>query len=109
MPGIAGGGVPPRRAGGRGGHGRDRLGGRRHPGVGVRAGGVSRVDLTHAAAGPFAEHKVDGRALTVSVSDATAVAVEGGALAFALELSRAVGHEVGVTWSTADGTAVSGG
>ena len=69
-------------------------------------GGVSRVDLTHAAAGPFAEHKVDGRALTVSVSGA--VAVEGGALAFALELSRAVGHEVGVTWSTADGTAVSG-
>ena len=68
-------------------------------------GGVSRVDLTHAAAGPFAEHKVDGRALTVSVSDA--VAVEGGALAFALELSRAVGHAVGVTWSTADGTAVS--
>ena len=36
VPGIAGGGVPPRRAGGRGGHGRDRLGGRRHPGVGGR-------------------------------------------------------------------------
>ena len=68
-------------------------------------GGVSRVDLTHAAAGPFAEHKVDGRALTVSVSDA--MAVEGGALAFALALSRAVDHAVGVTWSTADGTAVS--
>ena len=52
---------------------------------------------------------MDGRALTVSVSDAAAAvaAVEGGALAFALELSRAVGHEVGVTWSTADGTAVS--
>ena len=68
-------------------------------------GGASRVDLTHAAAGPFAEHRVDGRALTVSVSDAAAV--EGGALAFALELSRAAGHAVGVTWSTADGTAVS--
>ena len=71
-------------------------------------GGVSRVDLTHVAAGPFAEHKVDGRALTVSVSHAAAAAVEGGALAFALALSRAVDHEVGVTWSTADGTAVSG-
>ena len=68
------------------------------------------MDLTHAAAGPFAEHRVDGRALTVSVSDAAAAAVtavEGGALAFALELSRAAGHAVGVTWSTADGTAVS--
>ena len=63
------------------------------------------VDLTHAAAGPFASHKVDGRALTVSVSDATAV--EGGELAFALALLRAVDHAVGVTWSTADGTAVS--
>ena len=76
-------------------------------------GGVAPVDLTHAAAGRFAEHKVDGRALTVSVSvsDAAAAvvaAVEGGALAFALELSRAAGHAVGVTWSTADGTAVSG-
>ena len=73
-------------------------------------GDASRVDLTHAAAGPFAEHRVDGRALTVSVSDAAAAvaAVEGGALAFALELSRAAGHAVGVTWSTADGTAVSG-
>ena len=63
------------------------------------------VDLTHAAAGPFALHRVDGRALSVSVSDA--MAVEGGELAFALALLRAVGHEVEVTWSTADGTAVS--
>ena len=59
---------------------------------------------------------MDGRALTVSVSDAAARwrrsragrsrlrwSCRGGG-----SRSRAAGHAVGVTWSTADGTAVSG-
>ena len=68
---------------------------------------ASAVNLSHAAYGPLGGHKVDGRALTVSVADAADV-TEGDPATFEVALSRAVDHEIEVIWSTSDGTATAG-
>ena len=68
---------------------------------------ASAVSLSHAASGPLGGHKVDGRALTVSVADAADV-TEGAPATFEVTLLRPSGQEVEVTWSTSDGTAAAG-
>ena len=86
-------------------------------GIGWAANSLVRPDFTttvgyhassaHPAAGPFPAHRVEGRALTVSVADAPETA-EGDAAAFEVTLSHELGHDVEVTWSTAAGTATAG-
>ena len=71
-------------------------------------GDLTPIDLTHPATGSLAGHKVDGRALTVSVAKPEDVPEGHDMGPFAATLSRAVGHAVEVTWSTADGTATAG-
>ena len=71
-------------------------------------GDLTPIDLTHPATGSFSGHKVDGRALTVSVAKPEDVPEGKGMGPFVATLSRAVGHAVEVTWSTADGTATAG-
>ena len=65
------------------------------------------VDTASDALGPFAGHKVEGRALRVSVADAAAV-VEGSAASFPVRLPYPAAGEVTVAWSSADGTAAAG-
>ena len=64
-------------------------------------------DLSHPAAGPLAGHRVEGRALTVSVSGAPVID-EGAEAAFEVALTHELTHDVEVTWSTSDVTAVAG-
>ena len=65
------------------------------------------LDLSHAALGPLASHKVEARRPRVSVADAGSV-TEGNAASFPVRLPYAAAGPVTVQWSTADGTATAG-
>ena len=64
--------------------------------------------MPHAAVGPLAGHKVDGRPLVVSISGPQELR-EGETATLAVELSRPAAEAVTVTWSTAEDSSADAG
>ena len=64
--------------------------------------------MPHAAVGPLAGHKVDGRPLFVSISEPQELR-EGETATLAVELSRPAAAAVTVTWSTAEDSSAHAG